>query len=250
MMSPGRRSGGCSAPPPRRRPARGRRRSAVLAVVAAAAACSSGDRAVSPTSSLDGATPAPSATAAPTEQPPTTEPATGPVTEPPTTGPTTPPTTSPVTPPSTGGAATPGEAAGAGELSADDVAAIRAAFVLFFGGQASTVDEKVAVLEDGERYRDMLEGAAADERFQQLTTDIREIRGGSPAECSDLSATEGCAVVVHDLLVSGFPMAAEVASPAIRVPGGWQVGWRAWCNVVEIGGAACPAQPEQGPATP
>jgi hypothetical protein len=162
---------------------------------------------------------------------------------------TIPPVPPPATPPATSPPGATGPAAGVAELTADDVDAISAAFTLFFGGEASTVDEKVGVLENGELYRGMLEGAAADERFQQLTTEIREIRAGSVTECSELAAPEGCAIVVHDLLVSGFPMAAEVESPAVRMPGGWQLGWRAWCNVVEIGGAACPGD-ASGPGTP
>ena len=111
---------------------------------------------------------------------------------------------------------------------------------MFFGGSASSVDDKVAVLEDGETYRSMLDAAARDERFQGLATEIREVRLGSDAECADLDAPAGCALVVHDLLVSGMPMAVAVTSPAVRSGSGWLVGRRAWCNVVEIGGAACP----------
>ncbi|MBI5088275.1 MAG: hypothetical protein HZB15_05285, partial [Actinobacteria bacterium] len=65
-------------------------------------------------------------------------------------------------------------------------------------------------------------------------------------ECQVLDAAAGCAVVDHDLLVGGFPMAAGIESPAVRVDGTWMVGEHAWCNVVAIGGAACPDTTETG----
>jgi hypothetical protein len=125
-------------------------------------------------------------------------------------------------------------------LTAADVDAITSVFQVFFGGLASTLDEKVAVLEDGETYRAMLVAANENEQFQQMSTDIRDVRAGSDSECAELGAGAGCAVVTHDLLVGGFPMAAAVDSPAVRADGTWLVGAAAWCNAVAIGGASCP----------
>lgn len=126
------------------------------------------------------------------------------------------------------------------DLATGDQAEITAAFEAFFGGLDTTVDEKVALLVDGERYRAMLEAASANEQFQQMSTDVRSIRPGTDAECAALSVDHGCAVVTHDLLVGGFPMAAAIESPAVMVDGRWILGARAWCGAVEIGGARCP----------
>jgi hypothetical protein len=126
-----------------------------------------------------------------------------------------------------------------------DIEAITASFLTFFGGIDSTVDEKLAVLEGAETYREMLEAASENAQFQQMSTDIREIRVGSDDECGQLAADPGCAIVVHDVLVGGFPMAAGIESPAVRSDGSWLVGWRAWCNIVEIGGETCP-EPADG----
>ncbi len=125
------------------------------------------------------------------------------------------------------------------ELPAADVDEITRVFEAFFGGATTTVDQKLAVLQDGERYRGMIEDAAGNEQFQGMSTDIREVRAGTSAECQSYGAGEGCAVVVHDLLVSGFPMAAGISSPAERSGSTWLVGSAAWCNVVAIGGASC-----------
>ncbi len=116
---------------------------------------------------------------------------------------------------------------------------------MFFGGLESTVDEKVAVLADGETYRGMLEAASENDQFQQMSTDIREIRAGSDEECGRFDAPSGCAIVVHDVLVGGFPMAAGIESPAISADGRWLVGSQAWCNIVEMGGAEC-TEPTNG----
>lgn len=164
--------------------------------------------------------------------------AAGPVTTsgaPTTTGPTTttPSTTIPTTTIPDGGA-------DATVLTDDDRAAIEGVFVTFFGGAATSVDEKVAVLEDGERYRAMLEDAAENEQFQQLTTEIRDVVGATPAACLEAGAEPPCALVTHDLLVAGFPMAAAIESPAVTVDGSWRVGAAAWCGVVAIGGESCP----------
>ncbi len=170
---------------------------------------------------------------------PTTMPTTTPITTPPTSptvssnpGVTSPPTTaSPTDPP--------------GDLRAADLDAVTAAFLTFFGGLDSTTDEKLAVLEGAEIYREMLEAASENAQFKQMSTDIREIRAGSDDECGELAAAPRCAIVVHDVLIGGFPMAAGIVSPAVRSDGGWLVGWRAWCNIVEIGGETCP-EPADG----
>ncbi len=124
-------------------------------------------------------------------------------------------------------------------LTAADVDEISRVFEAFFGGSTTSVDQKLTVLQDGERYRGMIEGAAANEQFQGMSTDIREVRAGTSTECESYGAGEGCAVVVHDLLVGGFPMAAAISSPAVRSGSTWLVGSAAWCNVVAIGGASC-----------
>lgn len=153
------------------------------------------------------------------------------------------------TTPATGAPAT-GETTEPGGLANADINAITDVFGRFFGGQATTVDEKVAVLEDGEIYREMLEGASANEQFQQMTINVRDVRAGTADECTGLGADAGCAVVLHDLLVGGFPMAMSIQSPAIQRDGKWLVGARAWCNVVEIGGASCPGANTEDSAAP
>jgi len=122
----------------------------------------------------------------------------------------------------------------------DPTEAIRAAFETFYDGAGTTVDAKLAVLEDGERYRVMIEDASANPQFQSLTIDIREIRLATDGECAGLGATAPCAVVTHDLLVAGAPMLVAQQSVAVQVDGSWLVAASSWCAVVAIGGETCP----------
>ena len=141
----------------------------------------------------------------------------------------------------TNGAASTSTVAGsiAEPVDPSDREAIVKSFEVFFGGQQTTVDQKVAVLQDGERYREMLTAASANAQFQQITTTIRDIRAATAAECREFGTEPPCAVVTHDLLVGGFPMAAAIQSPAVLSDHQWMVGSSAWCKVVAIGGASC-----------
>lgn len=117
---------------------------------------------------------------------------------------------------------------------------IGAAFLTFFGGAASDVDEKVAVLQDGERYRSMIVAASANEQFQAMSVDIRGIRLLDADACTTIGEVSPCAVVTHDLFVGGAPALVGQDSAAVRIGGEWKVATSAWCRVVAIGGEQCP----------
>jgi hypothetical protein len=122
----------------------------------------------------------------------------------------------------------------------DPAVGIRVAFETFYDGAGSTVDAKIAMLQDGERYRSMLEDASANPQFQSLAIDIREIRLADDGECAGLGASAPCAVVTHDLLVAGAPMLVAQDGIAVQVDGTWLVAASSWCAVVAIGGETCP----------
>jgi hypothetical protein len=117
---------------------------------------------------------------------------------------------------------------------------IGAAFLTFFGGAVSDVDEKVAVLQDGERYRSMIVDASANEQFQAMTVDIRGIRLLDADACTAMGEVSPCAVVTHDLFVGGAPALVGQDSAAVRIGGEWKVAASTWCRVVAIGGEQCP----------
>lgn len=148
----------------------------------------------------------------------------------PTTSPTTTPTTAPpptIAPPATTSSAP------------DDAAQAGAAFVAFFDGRSS-VDKKVALLQNGEKYRSMLVDASADPRFQQLAATVRSVQPTDGASCTSRGVPAPCAIVTFDLTVAGFPMLVSHSSPAVKLEGAWKVAASAWCDVVAIGGDSCP----------
>lgn len=125
--------------------------------------------------------------------------------------------------------------------SSSATAEINDAFVVFFNGKDRDLDKKVSLLENGERYRQMLIDAFANPQFQQMSTTIRSVTVLPAAECAARQMTSPCALVVHDLLVGGFPALAGHESPALQIGGKWKIGSQAWCDLVRIGGATCPA---------
>jgi hypothetical protein len=140
-------------------------------------------------------------------------------------------TTASTAPPSTAPAST----------APTDEAQVRSAFEAFFNGADRNVDKKVALLQDGEKYRQMLVDADADARSQQLRAQIRSVRFPANADCTPAGVPSPCAIVNFDLLLGGFPALAAHDGPAVKISGAWKVSAKAWCDVVAIGGETCPA---------
>ena len=125
--------------------------------------------------------------------------------------------------------------------AASDEGQIRAAFLAFFDGATPGIDKKVALLENGEKYRQMLLDASANAQFQKLTANVRSVQLTPDSGCAALGVASPCANVTFDLLVGGFPALAAHQSPAAKIGGVWKVAAKAWCDVVAIGGDQCPS---------
>ena len=125
--------------------------------------------------------------------------------------------------------------------AASDESQIRAAFIAFFDGATPGIDKKVALLENGEKYRQMLLDAGANAQFQKLTANVRSVQLTPDSGCAALGVASPCANVTFDLLVGGFPALAAHQSPAAKIGGVWKVAAKAWCDVVAIGGDQCPS---------
>jgi hypothetical protein len=120
-----------------------------------------------------------------------------------------------------------------------DEAQIRSAFVAFFNGADRNVENKVSLLQDGEKYRQMLTDADADSRSQQLRAQVRAVRLADGAGCTAAGVSSPCAIVTFDLLLGDFPALAAHDGSAVKVAGSWKVSAKTWCDVVAIGGASC-----------
>ena len=125
--------------------------------------------------------------------------------------------------------------------AASDESQIRVAFIAFFDGATPGIDKKVALLENGEKYRQMLVDAGANAQFQKLTANVRSVQMTPDSGCAALGVASPCASVTFDLLVGGFPALAAHQSPAAKIGGVWKVAAKAWCDVVAIGGDQCPS---------
>ncbi len=198
---------------------------AVVVALIVAAACGDDDEPSSAdstsTSTSTSASTSPSATTATTGGATTT-----PTTLPPETGPSTAPSpTTPATPTGDAGAAT---------------AEITDAFTVFFDGLNLDVDAKVARLEDGERFRTMLEDATADPQAQQLSVRVESVTLLSDDACPTRGVAAPCAEVVHDLIVGTLPALVGNVGLAVATDDTWRVSARTWCELVVIGGAECP----------
>lgn len=123
--------------------------------------------------------------------------------------------------------------------TANDDASVRAAFTTFFDGSAK-VDARVAALDDGERYRDMLVGASTDPQATKLRASVRSVTFPAATECVAASAAPPCAIVTFDLLLGSFPALAGHQGAATKRSGTWKVTAATWCDVVKIGGDSCP----------
>ncbi|GGT41009.1 hypothetical protein [Streptomyces purpureus] len=127
-------------------------------------------------------------------------------------------------PPATDGGRTAGPA---------DPAAARAEieknWTTFFDPEAST-DDKVEVLENGERMRSVLEAMAGDPAASQTSAKITDV--------AFTSATE--ANVTYDLLVGGTPTLPDSKGTAVLQDDTWKVSVKTLCGLVKLSGNAVP----------
>jgi hypothetical protein len=122
-----------------------------------------------------------------------------------------------------------------------DDALIRRTFLAFFNGADRNVDLKVSLLQDGEKYRQMLTDADADPRSQQLRAQVRTVRLTEGTGCTAAGVASPCAIVTFDLLLGDFPALAAHDGSAVKAAGSWKVSSKTWCDVVAIGGETCPS---------
>lgn len=121
-------------------------------------------------------------------------------------------------------------------------AQITANFTKFFNGADTDVNGKLALLEDGDKYRDTFiqssQGAAA----KASSTRVTAIEFLTAADCSQSGIPSPCAKVTNDLLVNGQPALSGQKSYAVYVNGQWKVAAITYCGLIALGGSKCPGQ--------
>jgi hypothetical protein len=120
-------------------------------------------------------------------------------------------------------------------------AAIAAAVTLFFDFTNPDVDGKVAVLENGEKYRSMLADAVKDPLGSTLSTKVSSVEILEDSACKTAGVASPCAKVTHDLFAGPIAAFAGRQSYTIKVNGKWLVTAKSWCDLVAVEGQTCPA---------
>jgi hypothetical protein len=136
----------------------------------------------------------------------------------------TPPTPTVTTP------ATPPESPPAASAPADPAAAraeIEKNWTAFFN-PATSMEDRVKILENGDALRPLLSAFAGDENAARSSAKVTDVRF--------TSATE--ATVTYDLLVGGAPALPDSKGISVLQDDTWKVSLKTLCALVELGGNA------------
>jgi hypothetical protein len=123
----------------------------------------------------------------------------------------------------------------------DDKTAITNAIMLFFDMTNPDIDAKVAVLENGEKYRTMISDTLKDPVGSTLSTKVTAVDLLADSACPGAGVASPCAKVTHDLYTGDLPALLNRVSYAIKVGGKWVVAAKSWCDLVKLQGQTCPA---------
>ena len=107
------------------------------------------------------------------------------------------------------------------------IAAITANWVKFFAS-TSSIDDRVALLEDGESLRAALEQRAQDPLMGQATATVDDVELSGPTQ----------ATVTYDVLLSGAVALPKAQGTAVLQDGVWKVGAASFCALVSLGATA------------
>lgn len=106
-----------------------------------------------------------------------------------------------------------------------------------FFAPSTPVSRKVALLQNGERFR----GLVASEARSPLTTSLA-------AEVATVTLTSTTtAAVTYSLTIGGKPALEKLKGEAVLQKGTWKVGDRSFCSLISLEGVSAPGCP--GPST-
>ncbi|PJE98026.1 hypothetical protein CUT44_01935 [Streptomyces carminius] len=110
---------------------------------------------------------------------------------------------------------------------------------------ATSVDDRAALVEDGELYRLMIEGFTRDERAELLRVRVDRTVFTSPER----------ARVGYTLIREGSPVATGATGTAVRQEGTWKISFTTLCSLTRHGddvpqAATCPSSSAPPPAAP
>jgi hypothetical protein len=113
---------------------------------------------------------------------------------------------------------------GSGNKSASDEDQIKAAYTTFFSGKTS-IPDRVAVLQDGPRFKALVATFANNPLAKNVTADVSSVK----VESSDK------AKVVYTVKFEGSSLPTQTGT-AVKQNGTWKVGYASLCKLVALAG--------------
>jgi hypothetical protein len=126
-----------------------------------------------------------------------------------------------------------------GSASAQDEAAIKAAWIEFFNGK-TPAQRKIGLVEDGQQLAQYINGQAGSALAQQVQATVSSVHVTSPDR----------ATVVFSILIAGQPALSNETGTAVREGGQWKVGLISFCGLLQLQGQTPPQCASASAASP
>jgi hypothetical protein len=116
-------------------------------------------------------------------------------------------------------------ACGGGSGGSDSTAQIKSAYATFFSGKSS-VPQRVAVLQDGSRFKPLVQSFASNPAAKNVSVDVTSVtlQGANKAQ------------VVYTVKLAGASLPKQTGT-AVRQNGKWKVGYPSLCRLVALSGS-------------
>ncbi|WP_051153248.1 hypothetical protein [Nocardia niigatensis] len=127
-----------------------------------------------------------------------------------------------------------------GSIPAGEVQAVTTTFERFFDSSIA-VDQKAALLENGQVFVETLERQANSSIAGGATASVSQVDGNGP----------GRAAVTFTINKHGIPLLLNRHGTALRIDGSWKVAAQTFCDLLRVQGgppAVCDAAPATAPS--
>ncbi|MTE13499.1 hypothetical protein [Nocardia aurantiaca] len=130
-----------------------------------------------------------------------------------------------------------GETASDGSIPNGEVQAVTTTFERFFDSSIA-VDQKAALLENGQAFTETLERQANSSIAGGATASVSQVDGAGPAR----------ATVTFTIKKHGIPLLVNRHGIALQIDGSWKVAAQTFCDLLRVQGSP-PAVCDAGPTT-
>lgn len=131
-----------------------------------------------------------------------------------------------------GGSSTSSTATPSPQHAADPRQQVRQAWTTFFDASTPT-DKRVALLQNGERFRPAIEAQSKSPLAQKSSAKVENVTMNGPSK----------ATVVYTIELAGKPALKHQHGTAVKADGTWKVSDQSFCSLLGLQGPAPPACP-------